>query len=465
MCIRDRPLKFPQPPPPPPPPPVTMASLLDNEVPSGGNIAALPPSSLPSTQVASTVPFVPSLFSSIHQTSATSHSQLPTGNCQLNTSSSLVTMNSNSTTPAANMSSASLATSLPASCSFTTISSVPPSQPLVSIPSTVTTLSAVTPKPPSLGFHPTSTAAVGNFSLPPLPAQLSGQTPNSLATSTSLSSTHGFVSQGPTTSATMQPQGQQLSLGLGNVAAASTTASTTSSGSQSTATSPVGGTNPNPLVQLVQLYKQCQSQGDNQGMMKIKQQLNIFVARQKIIAAQNSLRAASGLNLSQPPTNLPTTVMNTSATAQSMSTRLSQSQNASSSVALGQTSLATQPARTAQQQTGSLSFNTAPLSMRPSDPKPQQVQVTMAPVPSTLPVSRTMSGMTALSSLPQVNTAVAAPSAPSGIPAMSSAATSQPPFSVPPPVPKVPSATPPQPPPQTNRGPELGKLVSYLYCK
>ena len=472
-------------------PSVTIASLLNKRaplIPTLPSPSTLPlPISLPSAPVTSTsVPVVPSLFSSVYQASTISQQQqqhqLPTSNHQLSESNSLVTMSTNLTAAAAPamISNQPNASTHPSpSFSFATTSNVSSlSQPFLptSSLSTISSSTAPTlPAPPTqnLGFHsqlPT-TSTVGSLSSLSLPTQPSGQTLGSSSLPSTV--TQNFASLGLTSTSTMQPQGQQLSLSLGsvNTTAASTStalsATTSASGALPTAISPLGGgPNANPLIQLVQMYKHFQSQGDSQGMMRVRQQLNIFVARQKIINAQNTLRAASALQSST--SNLPVaSSSNTSVTVQNVNARLNQSQNPTSSVGLGQMPQALQQTGQSaqQQQNGSLpslpNFSTANSSQltRPSDLKPQQMPVTVSQIPpSMLSASHPASSVAAMSStLPQAN------AIPSGISASSSATVSRTPFHTPPPsaaatkIPSTATTNVPQQQPQSN---PIGAIAS-----
>ena len=462
--IRVQPLNFSA----PANPSVTIASLLDKKsvsIPSLPSPGTLPPpigltSAPPVTSVSA--PVVPSLFSSVYQTSTASQQhQMSANNQQLSEPNSLTSVSTNLTASAPTMigsqtnvsisspfttsmstnltaaapamisNQANATTSLSSSFSFTTTSSVSSlSQPTSSLSTTTTSTTAPLLPPPSqpmqnLGFHsrlPTTStiASVSSLSLPTQPS--SGQTLGSF----SLPSTaaQNFNSLGTTNTLTVQPLGQQLgSLGLGNlntIASPSTStalsvATTSSSGALPAATSPVGGSGPttNPLIQLVQMYKHFQSQGDSQGMMRVRQQLNVLVARQKIINAQNSLRAASALSSAQSSTvNLPAlSTANASVTVQNANARLNQSQSSSNPTGLVQTpqvqqSGQTQSAQPPQQQSGNFSTTSSMLSARPGAPKPPQMAATVSQVPpSMLSASHPASSMVASSStLPQAST-------------------------------------------------------------
>lgn len=439
---------------------MTIASPLDKKAISISTLPSpstfLPPISLPSAPpvTSTSVPVVPSLFSSVYQAPTTTNQQqqLLISNSQLNESNSLAKMSTNLTASAptmiGNQTSVSISSFTPAistnltavaaapamtnnqtstsssSFTFTATSSVSSlSQPFLPTSTLLTTSSTIAPTlPPSqpmqnLGFQsrlPT-TSTVGNLSSLSLSTQLSGQT----LSSSSLPST---MTQSLTSSG-MQPQGQQLSsLGLGNLnttTASTLSATLSSSGTLSAATSPVGGgPNTNPLIQLVQMYKHFQSQGDSQGMMRVRQQLNILVARQKIINAQNSLRAVSALSSAQSSTaNLPAaSSLNASTMVQNVNTRPTQSQNpTNSSVGLGQipqvlqqSGQSAQQQQQAQPQGGALpNFSTASstLPARPSVPKPPQMPVTVSQVPPSMLSASHPSSSVAIgsSTLPQAN--------------------------------------------------------------
>ena len=465
---------------------MTIASLLDKKTPVIPTLPSPstfpPPISLSSAPpvTSTSVPVVPSLFSSVYQASTVNQQQqLPTSNSQLSESNPLTKMTTNLTASAptmiGNQTSVSISpfttvmsTNLTAvaaapammnnqpnastpssSFSFTTTSSVSSlSQPFLPTSSLPTASSTTAPTlPPSqpmqnLGFQSRlpATSTVGNLSSLSLPTQPLGQTLSSSSLPSAM--TQNFTSLG-----TSGMQQQLNSLGLGNLnttaASASTTLSTTtsSSGTLSAATSPVGGgpNTTNPLIQLVQMYKHFQSQGDSQGMMRVRQQLNILVARQKIINAQNSLRAASALSSAQSSTvNLPAaSSSNASTTVQNVNTRLNQSQNPTSSVGSGQMpQVLQQSGQSAQQQqpqqpSGALpNFSTAfsTLPTRPSAPKPPQMPVTVSQVPpSILSASHpSLSATAGSSSLPQANTM------PSGMSIGPSTTVSQTPFNTPP---------------------------------
>ena len=409
---------------------MTIASLLDKKSPSFPFPCTLPPiSSTSAPPVTSTsAPVVPSLFSSVYQASTVSQQhQVLTSNHQLSESNSLMSVSTSLTTlaptvigsqasvstspftttmstnftavaaPALTSNQANATTSLSSSFSFTNTSSVSSlSQPFLPNSSLSTTSSTIAPTlPPSqsvqnLGFHsrlPT-TSTVGSLSSL---SQPSGQT---LVTSSLPSAVAQNVnSLGTTSTSTVQPQSQQLgSLGLGNLNTTISTASnatTSSSGTLPAATSPVGGgPNANPLIQLVRMYQHFQSQGDSQGMMRVRQQLNIL--RQKIINAQ---RAVSALSSAQSSTvNSPAaSTSNASVTVQSVNVRLNQSQNSSNSTRTDQMpqvlQLSGQSAQQQQPQSGTLpSFNTtfSTLLARTSAPRPPQMPATVSQVPSSM---------------------------------------------------------------------------------
>ena len=487
---------------------MTIASLLDKKPPSIPTPTTLPPpislTSAP-TVISTSGPVVPSLFSSVYQTSAISQQhQISTSNFQLSESNSLMSAGTNLTVSAPTMigSQTSVGTSSPftasvgtnltsvatgapaminnqgkatsslssSSFSFTTTSSVSSlSQPFLPTSSLSTAASVTAPSlPPSqpvqnLGFHSQlpNTSTVMSISSLSLPAQPSGQTFGS----SSLPSTvaQNFNSLGATNTSIVQLQGLQPgSLGLGNLNTtiaststtlnATTTSTTSSSGAQSAAaTSPVGGggggPSTNPLIQLVQMYKHFQSQGDSQGMMRVRQQLNILVARQKIITAQNSLRAASALSGAQSSTaaaSLPAglSTSNASITVQNMNVRLNQSQSSSSSMSSppqmpqvlqqsGQNQ-SVQPQQPLQQQPGgtlpNFSAASSTLSTRPSALKPPQMPAAAGSQvpPSMLSASHPPLSMTVAASsstLPQAGGTMS-----SGMSITTSATVSQTPF-------------------------------------
>lgn len=476
---------------------------------------ALPSGTLPSNQTVSTAPVVPSLFSKVYQSPAVSQFQQQPH--QLSESNSLSSIATNLPAPpdaaaAAAMvvgsSHHSLITSsapLSSSFSFTTTSNASLSQlsfpTLPSFSTSSLSTSSPKPRPSQFGYHPplptTITTAItgattnvgtsaavsmGNISFPRLTIEPSGQTPASSASTTSAVSTHQFMPQVSTTSVSMQSQVQAL--GLGNITSLSSSANSTNNSQSTTATSPVLG-GYNPLLQMIQLYKQFHSRGDTQGMMKIKQQLNILIARQKIIAAQNSLRAAQQQQQQQSAGNLPPgSSLSTTGATVSNTARLDQSRASSSSVSLSHPPQTLQSGQTAppQTQTGghlpASNFSTTQLPTRPCNPQPLPTTLPQQVNSTVLSSSQTASSFVPLSALQQTSVPMAAPS---GIPTAvtSSTTMSQTPFSIPPPVQAQapPPASAPKVVPstamssqqqpqlqQTNRSQDLGELVqSALY--
>lgn len=456
-------------------PSVTTAYLLDKKGPTLSNRPSLlPPRTLPSPQVTSTASIAPSLFSGAPQQSMPSQHQLPTTNKQSGASSSL---NTNLTIPPNFSSSPSFSFTTTSSSSLSNISF--PTPPM----STTTSLQQPPQYGPPSQLQPVTTSVSSLAGNMPFFSRLPTSHPSGLSLASSVTSGHGLASQAPSTSLMSQP----LSLGLGSIPA-----TTSSSLGNSFATSPqsgvaanslIGGT-ANPLIQLIQLYKQFHSQGDSQGMAKVKQQLNVLIARQKIIAAQNSLHAPTS-GLSAPQTSLAGNLLTNSLNAggarpaQSVSaTGVSHSLPASTSLSMA--SQASQPlpsGQTAQQPVGgSIALpnltSPAPLSTRPTGQKlQQQSQATVAHVPkSVLTVSQAMSGVTALGSLSHSTNV--------SVTTLRPVATSSPPQFPPPPtpastgqtkpsLPKPPSSTaPPTAPPtlpqqQTSRAPDPGEFECF----
>ena len=492
---------------------MTVSNISATTLPKSSTLAP-PPISLPANQKVSTAPVVPSLFSKVYQSPTVGQFQQQPH--QLSESNSLSSMVTNLPVPpdasaaVVNSSHHSLITSsdpLSSSFSFTTTSNASLSQlsfpTLPSFSTSSLSTSSLKSHPSRLGYHPplpTTTAItsattnvntpaatpgpMGNVSFPHLPAEPTGQTPTSLALTTTVASTHQYMPQVSTTSVSVQPQIQPL--GLGNITSTSSSANTTNNSQLTTATSPVlSGSN--PLIQMIQLYKQFHSRGDTQGMMKIKQQLNILIARQKIIAAQNSLRAAQQQQQSvgNPPPGASLSTTGAAVSQNMNTTRLDQSQAISSSMSLSYTPQTLQSGQAAPPQTqtgGNLpvsSFGAAQLPTRQMcNPQPLPVTLPQQVHSTVLSSSQTGSSFVPLSTLQQTTAPMAVPS---GIPTAvtASAVVSQTPFSIPPPVQTQPQAPPPVSAPkvvpntamspqqqqqlqQTNRGQELGELVCFI---